>query len=327
MKILYLFLALTISFSAYSQKYVSENGKLLVLGNQLCNEKKLPVQLKGFCTYNLTFCPACVTYDAMKSNKEFWGANVVRATVYTDDWWNDQSYNKNPKLNKDMVDSVVRWCEMLDLYVIIDWHILTKGNPNSKIHAGADAFFEEMSKKYASKKHVIYEICNEPNGDNVTWDTIADYANRIIPIIRKNDPQSVIIVGTPGWCQRLGDVDILKLTDSKNLLYAFHFYAASHLNLLPVLEKEMHRIPVFVSEWSACEYTGNGDVNFENSEKFIQAMKQHSIEGNTVSVSWCFFSYADIKEAASALEPESCKNKTWENMSPTGFFIRKYLKE
>lgn len=325
-QLLILFLTI-LSLTSFSQNFVKQNGELKVVGNQLSNERGEAIQLKGFCTHNTTFHPECVCYDALLSNRDFWGANVVRATIYTDDWWNPNTYNKNPQLNKNMVDSIVRWTETLGIYCIIDWHILTQGNPNAKIHAGADDFFNEMSKKYANKKHVIYEICNEPNGKNVSWDTIANYANRIIPIIRKNDPQSVIIVGTPNWCQLLETVNPASLIDSKNILYSFHFYAATHKDLLPMFEQQIHRIPVIVSEWGVCEANGNGNINFEVSNSYLQAMNQHTLNDNTVSVSWCIFSYGDKKEAASVLEPQSCNNKKWDNMSPTGFFIRKYFKK
>ena len=278
MKVIFITLFTFFAITCSAQKFTDLNGHLKVSGNQLTNERGIPVQLKGFNTYNLTYCPECVTRDAVRSNSEFWGANVIRATVYVDDYWNDQSYNLNPELSKRMVDSVVSWSEEFGLYCIIDWHILKIGNPNAPEHAGADDFFREMSAKHADKKHVLYEICNEPNGDEVPWDTIASYA-------------------------------------------------ASHLELLGMLSEQIHRIPVFASEWGVCEYTGNGDVNFGNSEKFLDVMEGHVLDNDTVSVSWCLFSYSDVKEAASALKPGSCGRGEWENMTPTGFFIRDFLQQ
>lgn len=309
-----------------AQEFVTQNGKLKVVKTQLCNQQGKPIQLKGFSTHNTTYHPECVTYDAIKSNRDFWGVNVVRVTVYTDDHWNPNTYSKNPAFSKAMVDSVVNWSEQLGIYCIIDWHILTKGNPNDPMHADAPNFFEEVAKKYAQKKHVLYELCNEPNGDDVTWDTIARYANRILPIIRNHDKDAVIIIGTPRWCQELDKVDVSKLNDIHNVMYAFHFYAATHQSLLPLFEREIHRIPVMVTEWGVCENTGNGKIDLESSEKYIAAMKHHSNNNETVSVSWCLFSFGDKKESSSVLEPGSCHAKQWENMSPTGYFIRKHFK-
>jgi endoglucanase len=109
-------------------------------------------------------------------------------------------------------------------------------------------------------------------------------------------------------------------------MYSFHFYAATHIGLLPMFKEQIHRIPVIVTEWGVCESSGNGNINFENSEKYLDTMEKDVLNGDTISVSWCIFSYGDKKEAASALQPQSCTLKQWENMSPTGFFIREYMK-
>lgn len=310
---------------SFGQSFTNIHGKLQLVNNQLCDQFKKPIQLRGFSAHNLTYCPECTTFEALQSQKEFWGANVFRAAMYTDDWWNKNSYNKNKPLNIAFIDSVVNWTEQLGLYCIIDWHILTQGNPNAEIHKDAANFFKEVSKKYANKKHILYEICNEPNGANVNWDTIAEYANKIIPIIRKNDAQAIIIVGTPQWCQLLETVKPELLNNTYNIMYAFHFYATTHANLFPMFIQEIHRIPVFASEWGVCENTGNGNINFEKSDMFVNAMKQHIANNDTISISWCNFSFGDKKEAASCLQPESCKQKKWTNITPPGFYIREVL--
>jgi len=312
-------------FSGYSQNFIQKNGRLQLTGKQLCNKNGKPIQLKGFSTFGISYRPECITYDALKSIKEFWGANLIRATVYDDDFSNNLNYNQNPTFNKAMVDSIVEWSEQLGLYCIIDWHILRQGNPNAKVHAGADAFFKEMTSKYARKTHILYEICNEPSGKDVNWDTIANYANRIIPIIHKNAPRAVIIIGTPHWCQSIDLVNPSKLVDTFNVLYSFHFYATTHFRLIPMFTQQIHRIPVFVTEWGPCESSGDGNINFDATEQYLNAMQKHGLNGDTVSVSWCNFSYGDKKEAASVLKPFSCDKKQWDNMTPTGLFVRDYM--
>lgn len=314
-----------ISLTLSAQKFTDLHGRLKVEGNQLINEHGIPIQLRGYNTYNMTYCPECVTREAVRSISTFWGGNVIRATMYVDDHWNDRSYNLDPEYSKQLMDSLVQWCGEYGIYCIVDWHILTIGNPNAPEHAGADDFFREVSARYAGMTHVIYDICNEPNGEEVTWDVIAGYANRIIPIIRRNDPHAVILIGTPQWSQRLDQVEPGKIHNTHNVMYTFHFYAASHLELLDILKGHLHRIPVFASEWGACEYTGNGDLNFENSQQFVDVMNEHVLDGDTVSVSWCMFSFSDVKEAASTLKPGSCKEGTWEKMTPTGFYFQDLL--
>ena len=56
------------------------------------------------------------------------------------------------------------------LYVIVNWHVLTPGNPNDPVYAGAE-FLDEASRKYRGFPNVLYEIMNEPNGE-LDWSTI-----------------------------------------------------------------------------------------------------------------------------------------------------------
>lgn len=84
------------------------------------------------------------------------------------------------------------------MYVVLDWHILSDGNP--KIYEkNAGKFFTYFSRKYGKQKNILYEICNEPNG-NVTWaKDIKPYARRIIKKIRKYDKKNIIIAGSSTW--------------------------------------------------------------------------------------------------------------------------------
>ena len=88
-----------------------------------------------------------------------------------------------------------------------------------------------MQKKYGKQNNILYEICNEPNG-NVTWaKDIKPYAKKAIKKIRKYDKKNIIIVGTPTWSQ---DVDVVARSPlkEKNIVYSLHFYAATHTDFL-----------------------------------------------------------------------------------------------
>ena len=149
------------------------------------------------------------------------------------------------------VNSLVDAAESRGMYAIVDFHTLTPGDPTYNL-ANAKTFFQNVATRNASKKNVIYEITNEPNG--VSWSTIRAYANEVIPVIRAADPDAVIIVGTPGWSS-LGvsgngpasDVINNKLS-FPNVMYAFHFYAASHGdNYRSVLQQTASQLPMFVT--------------------------------------------------------------------------------
>src|SRR5690606_8900691 len=117
------------------------------------------------------------------------------------------------------------------------------------------------SNKYKNKRHVIYEICNEPNG-GVGWGTIKSYAEQVIPVIRANDPDGIILVGTPDWSSKVWDAanDPLKGSNAHNVMYAFHFYAGSHFDY-SYLRSALGKIPIFATEWGTVAASGDGGFN------------------------------------------------------------------
>lgn len=188
---------------------VSYNGWLKIENNTLVNEKKEKIRLKGISTHGLQWYSKYANYDMMKSLKEELGINLFRIAMYTEE--NGYIYNKNLK-NK--VEEIVENAKKLDMYVIIDWHILSDGDP--LIHKEeAKEFFREISLKYKDYPNVIYEICNEPNG-NVTWENnIKPYAEEVIKEIRENSKKSIIIVGTPTWSQEVDKPAKNKINDEQ----------------------------------------------------------------------------------------------------------------
>eukprot|EP01083_Nonionella_stella_P229931 813280_1 len=138
---------------------------------------------------------------------------------------------------KQQIADIVDWCEALGIYVIIDWHILSPGNPNHWLAPStpesegynAKTFWKEMATLYKNKNHVLYEIANEPNG--VGWSDVKSYSNIIIDAIRQIDPTTIIIVGTPTWSQDIHNAASEPVERPYHVMYTFHFYAGSHLNL------------------------------------------------------------------------------------------------
>lgn len=127
---------------------------------------------------------------------------------------------------KALVRCGVEHATRQDLYVILDWHILSDGNPQI-YKEDAKAFFQEMSREYAGYPNVLYEICNEPNG-GTGWQEIKSYAQEVIGVIRANDPDAVILVGTPNWSQYVDQAAADPIQGYDNLMYTLHFYAATH---------------------------------------------------------------------------------------------------
>ena len=148
----------------------------------------------GMSSHGLHWFDNCYTKESISYQVKHWGINVFRAAMYI----GEGGYASRPEL-KQKVKDIVQWCKELGIYVVIDWHVLTPGNPSASTYSGAEAFFEEMATLYKDESHVIYEIANEPN--NVDWPTVKAYHDRIIPKIRAIDPETIIIAGTTTWSQ------------------------------------------------------------------------------------------------------------------------------
>ncbi|MCH3954614.1 MAG: glycoside hydrolase family 5 protein [Eubacterium sp.] len=133
-----------------------------VKGVNLTDSHGKTVQLKGVSTHGIAWYPQYVNRAAFKTLRDGWGANCVRLAMYTQEYGGYTSGGDKAQLEA-VLDRGVKAASSLGMYVIIDWHILSDGNPNSHRKA-AKAFFTKMAKRYRGNGHVLYEICNEPNG-------------------------------------------------------------------------------------------------------------------------------------------------------------------
>jgi endoglucanase len=190
------------------------------------------------------------------------------------------------------------------MYVIVDWHILSDGNPNQH-RAQAKKFFRRLAKKYKNQNNVLYEICNEPNG-NVTWEKdIKPYAKSMIKTIRKYNKKAIVIVGTPTWSQ---DVDVAAQSPLKgnNIMYTLHFYAATHKEWIQEKLKEAHKkgLPVIVTEFSICDASGNGGLDKASGNKWMRLLNRYNI-------SYAAWSLCNKDESSALLSSSCTKTSGW----------------
>ena len=183
-------------------------------------------------------------------------------------------YSDRNGMKKKVTDGV-QYATELGMYAIIDWHLL---NVNPKNYTSeARSFFKEMAQKYKNYDNVIYEICNEPN-NGTSWKEIKSYAKSVISTIRENDKKAVIVVGTPTWSQ---DVDQAAADPIKgeNLMYALHFYAATHkADLRNKMTAAINKgLPVFVTEYGICDASGNGAIDKKEADRWIQTMDEYGV--------------------------------------------------
>lgn len=300
---------------------VSQHGQLSVKNGQLVDKSGKGYQLRGMSTHGLTWFPEFVNESAFKTLRDDWNTNVVRLAMYVDEWGNGQCYMGNKSGSLELLEKGVDICIKLDMYVIIDWHVLNPGDP-SKYTNEAKSFFETVSKRYAKYPNVIYEICNEPNGGASWSGNIKPYAEKIIPVIRKNAPNSVIIVGTPTWSQEI-DKPLSDPLNYKNVMYAFHFYAATHAGLRSNVENCVAQgLPVFVSEFGTCDASGGGANDFNETQKWLSYFDKQGI-------CYCNWSICNKDETCSVLRPGTSANGNWSesDLTENGKWMRNWFRK
>lgn len=307
--------------SGKMQASPSVTGALHVEGTKLTGSNGEPVQLKGISTHGLAWFPDYVNEECFRELHEEWKVNVIRLAMYTEESGGYCSDGDKEYL-KGLIHKGVKYAEEQDMYVIIDWHILSDADPN--IHLGeAKEFFAEMSAKYADAVHVLYEICNEPNG-GTDWSEIKAYAKEVIGVIRSNDADAVILTGTPNWSQFVDEAAEDPITGYENIMYTLHFYAATHTDELrrKLSEAVEDGLPIFVSEYGICDAGGSGAVDELQAEQWIALLDRYNIS----YVAWNLSN----KDETSAVFNSSCSKTSGfsqTDLSVSGQWLYRMLTE
>jgi endoglucanase len=265
-------------------------GKLQVIGTHLCDSAGKPVQLRGMSTMGLQWKGEIVNDAAFAALAKDWKADIVRLAMYV----GEGGYGTHSDL-KQIVTEGVELAVKHGLYAIIDWHVLTPGNPNNGIYRGARAFFDEMSRRYAGVPNVLYEIMNEPNGPLGWPEDLKPYAQKMVDTIRANDPDNVILIGSGTWSQEV-NVAAADPVQGKNLMYTFHFYSGSHGEELRARVKAAidDGAAVFCTEWGTTNATGGGPLFLPEAETWLAFLDKYQI-------SWVNWSLCDKHEGSAAL--------------------------
>jgi len=289
-----------------------ENGKLTGADGNI-------VQLYGMSTHGIAWFPQYINYDSFRTLRDDWNTNCIRLAMYTAEYGGYCVGGDKEQL-KQLVRDGVSYATELGMYVIVDWHILSDCDPNQNKDE-AIAFFREMSEAFADNDNVLYEICNEPNS-GTSWDSIKSYAEEVIPVIREQKPDAVILVGTPTWSQEIDKAAASPLTFD-NVMYTLHFYAGTHKDdLRNRLETcAQNNLPVFVSEFGMCDASGNGANDFDSTTKWLDLLNKYQI-------SFCCWNLANKDESSSVFKAASTALSDWtdEDFNESGRWIRDYFR-
>ncbi|MCF6436890.1 cellulase family glycosylhydrolase [Pseudoalteromonas sp. MMG022] len=302
----------------------NRHGKLSVCGTKLCDKNNTPVQLKGMSSHGLQWygLNKCLTAKSLQVLAQDWQADIIRLSLYVQ----EGGYETNPQAFTNQVNELIAMASDLDMYVLVDWHQLNPGDPNFNL-ANAKQFFSDIVSANKARDNVIYDIANEPNG--VNWQRIYDYAVELIPVIREIDPNAVVLVGTHGWSTfgasdggSFNDV-LLQPLPFENIMYTFHFYAASHLDYhRDMLDKASDVLPVFVTEWGTQNYKGEGDNDFVSAQAYLDLMARKHI-------SWTNWNYSDDWRSGAVFKVGSCAQELYgdEQLKEAGVWLKAQIKQ
>jgi endoglucanase len=292
---------------------VIEHGKLSVKGTKIVDQHGNTVVLQRVSYGWHNWWPRFYNKESVKWLSEDWGCTVLRAAMGVEP---KMGFMDSPDWSKERIEAIVDGAIENNIYVIIDWH-----SHGIQLEA-AKKFFSEMSAKYGKHSNIIYEIFNEPVRDS--WQKIKDYSIEVIKSIRANDPNNIILVGNPHWDQDVRIVADDPISGFSNIMYTLHFYADTHKQSLRddgdyAIGKN---IPLFVSESAGMSASGNGPINYEEWQKWIDWMKKNEI-------SWISWSIADKNETCSMLNQSASSNGNWgtTDLKESGIKTRELLKK
>ncbi|MDE5613102.1 MAG: glycoside hydrolase family 5 protein [Treponemataceae bacterium] len=297
-----------------------KHGRLHVSGAYLYDEHDQKYQLYGMSTHGINFGSDFSRYvnkDAFQTLRDDWNTNCIRLVLYPKGYGGYCAGGNQAEL-KQLICDGIEYATELGMYVLVDWHV-HEYNPQ-ETQKEAITFLNEISAQYANYENVLYEICNEPTG--APWSSaIKPYAQAVIPAIRENAPDAVIIVGTNTWSQDLDEAWANKL-DFANVMYTFHFYAGSHSNLKSRVENVIKSgMPVFITEFGTCDASGNGGFNATESESWFALIKKYNIS----HMNW---SLCNKNETASVILESCSKTSDWaeSDLTESGKLIRNHFR-
>ncbi len=307
------------STPAADLSFLERHGALSVDGADLVDKNGEKIQLCGVSTHGLAWFPQYVNEDSFRTLHDDWSINCVRLALYTDEYGGYCSGGDKESL-KSLIRDGIAYATELDMYVIVDWHVLNDRDPN--VHKeDALAFFQEMTAEYADYTNILYEICNEPNG-SATWESVKSYAEEVIPVIRANDEDAVILVGSPTWSQDIDKAEADPL-EFDNILYTLHFYADTHRDSLRSRLEACADggLPLFISEFGTCDASGNGANNFEQTAKWLELIEEYNL-------SFFCWNLSNKAETSSLINSSCQKTSDWseEELSEAGKWMRNYFR-
>ena len=102
-------------------------------------------------------------------------------------------------------------------------------------------------------------------------------------------------------------------------MYAIHFYAATHTDNIRSKAREARDsgLPIIVSEFSICDASGNGAIDYNQAEQWFDLIDEYNL-------SYAAWNVSNKAETSSLIQSSCTKTSGWtvDDLSDTGKWIR-----
>jgi endoglucanase len=265
------------------------HGALAVKDGRIVGAHGEPVTLRGMSLFWSQWAPRYYSAETVGWLAKDWKVDVVRAAIAAET--NDsarQHFDRELAKASTVIDAAVA----NGIYVVIDWHA------HRTYPEEATRFLTVIAEKYGHLPNLIYEPFNEPLRDGVDWSRdVKPYHQRVIGAVRAIDPDNLVIAGSPSWSQ---DVDVAAADPLPftNVAYTLHYYAATHGQALRDKGDAalVQGATLLITEFGTVEATGNGPLDYEESEAWWDWAEARGI-------GWMAWSIGDKDETSASLKP------------------------
>jgi hypothetical protein len=210
----------------------AQTGRISVRGNRFVDAKGDTVLFRGVSVAD----PDKIEKEGHWSPALFehvhdMGATLVRLPVHPSAW-----RFRTPGRYLVLLDSAVRWCGRLGMYVDIDWHSI--GNLETGLFQDpiyntnmqeTFAFWRTIAQHFTGNNTVaFYELFNEPTTSNgqlgpVSWSAWAKTNEDLIHLVRSFDRQTIPLVAGFDWAYDLTPLHEEPI-DADGIGYVVHPY-------------------------------------------------------------------------------------------------------